>query len=386
MSESEICRVYCNGRIFEGWTDVAVSASLQDAAPRFRLSVTEGSDGTGKIVGWQIRPGDPVRIELGGRVAVDGYVDVRQAGYDAGSHGVEIQGRSKTADIIDSAAVTKEGKLQGPFTDYKLDEIARALIEPFGIALKIVGDVGAAFSSVAIQYGETVFEAIERLARLRGLVVYGDPEGALVLSAKKGEPSGSGLVEGKNIKRASATLDVSQLASDVFVAGSSPGNDDASGEAVAQQTAHASNDNAARFRPTAVVLEQPGGKEDMKARADLEMAQRAADQARAQITVYGWLKADGTLWGPGDLVHVTSPMLLLDREMGVFSVEFSQSDGAGTETTLDLVVPEALQAAQEQPAAEEPTTEDGSEGEPEAAEEEKIMAEAWSIRAPGSAA
>lgn len=247
---------------------------------------------------------------------------------------------------------------------------------------------------VAVQFGESVHEVIERLARLRGFNWHDDADGDAVLSKlAPGSASTAGLEEGVNIKRARAVFDVSQVSSDLFVVGQAPGNDEASGADVAGQSAKATNSNVQRRRPKVVVLEQPGGKDDMKTRANREMAQVAADTAKANITVYGWLKADGTLWAPGDVVHVRSPMLLLDREMAVAQVVFSQSDSSGTETTLDLVVPESLTDAAPV-EMNEPTTEDGSGGEgatdesgDEAdASENEITTAAWNIRSTGAAA
>lgn len=386
----ELCQVYCNGQIFEGWTEISIVRSMQEGSCRFRLSVTEASGGDAKMLRWQIRPLDPIRIRLGGVQAVNGYVDVRQAAYDAESHGVEIEGRSLTADAIDSSAVKGDGGPAGPFAAYKLDEIARSLLQPFGIGLKVIGDIGASFPMVSVQFGESPFEVIERLARLRGFIPHDDADGDLVLEKlDPNKQSSAGLVEGVNIKRASAVFDLSQYASDLFVVGSTTGNDEASGSEVAGQSAKATNSSVPlpRPRPKVVVLEQPGDKEDMKVRADREVAQIAAETAKATIVVYGWQKADGTLWTPGDIVHVKSPMLLLDRDMGVAQVMFTQSDGSGTETELQLVVPEALtpDAPVEEP--DPPTTEDGTEPEPgDEPTEEAVSAEAWTIRPTGAAA
>jgi len=384
----ELCQVYCNGQIFEGWTELSISRSTQEAAGRFRLSVTEPTTASGKILGWQIRPGDPVKIKLGGTLAVDGFVDIRQAAYDANSHGVEIAGRSKTADAIEAAAVTDEGKPAGPFAGYKLDEIARALLDPLSIDLKVIGDIGAVFPMVTVQVGESVFEVIERLARLRGFHVTDDADGSLVL-ANKVEPEAEpvGLVEGVNILSASAMMDLSKVGSDYFVYGQATGNDDQSGAAVANQTAKVTNDKAPRKRPKVVVMEEPGDKEDMQARGDREMAQEAERQAAVQVTLQGWFTAAGDLWKPGMTVKLTSPMLLIDRDMMVAAVEFAQSDSSGTVTNLDLITLEAFALAAPADDAPAPPTEDGGDPDDDP-EDADVSASAalWSPRSTGTAA
>jgi len=387
----DLCQVYCNGRIFEGWTDIAVTRSVQDMAGRFRLAITEPVNGAGKVLGWQIRPGDPIRVKLGGVQVLDGFVDVRQAGYDAESHGVEIQGRSKTAAAIETAAVTEDGAPAGPFTDYTLEEIARSLLAPYEIGLKVIGDIGAPFANVSAQVGESVFEMLERLARLRGFHLFDDAEGELVLANKTEDSAPIGLVEGVNILAATATIDLSQASSDLFVFGQAVGDDEASGADVANQKAVAKNSGMPLPVPRrkVIVLEAPGGKEDMKARADREMAEEAAKQTTAQVTVQGWHTADGTLWKPFMMVKLTSPMLLVDREMLVAAVEFLQSDGSGTVTNLDLMTPEAFQKVAAESTSPVPTTEDGTEPdstEGDDVEDTSLSAALWNPRATETAA
>jgi prophage tail gpP-like protein len=387
----DLCQVFCNGRIFEGWTDIAVSRSVQDMAGRFRLAITEPVNGAGKVLGWQIRPGDPIRVKLGGVQVLDGFVDVRQAGYYAESHGVEIQGRSKTAAAIEAAAVTEDGAPAGPFADYTLDEIARSLLAPYGVGLKVIGDIGGPFASVSAQVGESVFEVLERLARLRGFHLYDNAEGELVLANKTEDSAPIGLVEGVNILAATATIDLSQTPSELFVFGQATGNDDAFGVDVANQKAVAKNSGMPLPvpRPKVIVLEAPGDQEDMKARANREMAQEAAKQTTAQVTVQGWLTGDGDLWDIGMTVKLTSPMLLVDRDMMVAAVEFLQSDGSGTVTNLDLITPEAFAEAAAQPMAPVPSTEDGNDQDTNDAddvEDTSLSAALWNPRAPEAAA
>ncbi len=357
----EVCRVTCYGRIFEGWTGVNIIRDAFAVATRFSLAVTEPTNSAGDVLGWQIRPGDPVTITLGGKQVVNGFVDVRQPSFDAESHGVQIDGRSLTADIIEAAAVTDDGRPAGPFEGYTLDEIARSLLQPYSIGIKVIGDVGAPFARVATQFGESIFEFLERLARLRGLRLTDDADGDLVMTdgaQRSADPVG--LVEGVNILRASASMDVSQVASSVTVVGQSPGNDQNSGAAVANQKASASNDKAPRKRPRVVIMEEPGSKADMQQRADQELARMAADQAQAQVVVQGWFTANGDLWVPAMTVHLKSPSLLIDRDMTILRAELSQTDDDGTTTTLTLITPEAFAVGAPADNAEPPVTEDGN--------------------------
>ncbi|HWJ74692.1 MAG TPA: hypothetical protein VNX29_16135 [Kaistia sp.] len=382
---SELCQVYCNGQIFEGWTDVSVVPGFNDVATRFRLSVTEPTSAAGQVLGWQIRPDDPIQIKLGGVQVVNGYVDVRQAAYDAGSHGVEIAGRSITALAVDAAAVTDEGKPVGPFAGYKLDEIARALLDPLSIGLKVLGDIGAPFPNVTAQFGESIFELLARLARLRGFHLHDDPDGDLVLSNQLPTSDASvGLIEGVNILSASAMVDLSSQTDKIIVVGQMPGNDDAYGAAVANQTASVTNDKAKRRRQKVIIMEEPGDKEDMKTRANLEMAQLVKGQAKVQVSVQGWFKADGSLWAIADVVKLNSAMLLIDDHLAVEAIEFVQSDSEGTLTRLDLVPPASLLSVPPAGKASPPLTMDGGDA-PDDEDNDDTAAIDWNARSGAAA-
>ena len=56
--------------------------------------------------------------------------------------------------------------------------------------------------------------------------------------------------------------------------------------------------------------------------------------------MYGWFKP-GThdLWRPGEKVFVNSPRAMLNQELSLRTVTFTQDNESGTQTTLDFVAP-----------------------------------------------
>jgi hypothetical protein len=73
-------------------------------------------------------------------------------------------------------------------------------------------------------------------------------------------------------------------------------------------------------------------------------------------------------------------MLLIDRDMAVHTVQFTQDDRGGTETTLDLVPPESLTS--DPPAASSTGSDSGEGGDGEA---EPTSDTAWNSRSTGVA-
>lgn len=353
MSESidpNLVEIIVNGMSYRGWTDVTATAALDEAARSFSVSITEQSplDEAGGFMGWPVMPGDDVEVKLGGQKVITGYVDSRQASYSFTEHGVQVSGRSKTADAIDSSA----DQPRGEFKNVRLDALAKTLCAETGLTVTVEGDAGKPFPVVRIQPGETAFEVIDRLARMRGLTVTDDEEGGLILSDGEGKGEPIRLVEGDNILTGTATLRADQKYSKVKVKGQRPRASDDDEEADGETAdgdywddieAEAEDKTVKRKRTLIIQAEEPGDEDAVKERADREVAKRKAETIECGVTVVGFFSSPGKLWKPGDRAHVISPMLHLDRTLVVKSVTWKQSFNDGSKTELTLTIPEAVE-------------------------------------------
>lgn len=361
------CDLIIGSKVYRDWVEVQVTRSLRDLASSFSLSVSERWAGSGEP--WRIRPGDEAVVRLGGITAITGYVDAYQPAYDEQSHGVQIVGRSRTADLVDSSAVVPDGELKG----YKLAAVSRRLTEPHGVGVVVKMPEGEPFPSVDIQQGETSAEVIDRLARLRGGAPHDDAEGNLVLERIDVNASAAAqLVEGQNIKRASAVLRNDMRYSEYIAKGQRPGTDEEWGEDAAGQSATVKDPHVKRNRPLIVVAEDPADEEALRERADWEAATRAAESVRASVTVQGWTYAGGRLWEPGMVVSLDSPMLAIKRRMLVERVTYLQNDAEGTITIMELVPPEA--------ATPEPAT--GEDGDGTSSPDTRTYDDIWTETKP----
>lgn len=327
-----------NGADYTGWTEVTVNRSMGEAASSFSLELTEIAEGLASFSAWRIRPGDACEVYYGPTLVLTGYVNVWSPTFDATSHRISAQGRSKTQDLVDSSATHPGGELR----DYRIDAILRTFADEHGVEVVVGANVGRKFDVVRILQGETRFEVVERLARQRGLLLTDDAEGRAVLTrADQMAAAVASLVEGVNIKAGGATFRDDQRHSEYTVKGQRPGTEAAYGHEAAARRAEVSDENVKRFRPLIVLAEGAADPETMVERADWEATRRAGEAVSAQISVVGWEYAPGSLWTPGEAVAVTSPALNLDRTMVINSASYRQG-AAGTTTDLELVTPESL--------------------------------------------
>ncbi len=338
---SETAVLTVAGKAYTGWTSVMVRRAYGATASEFEFTAAEPLDtATLDFSNWRISPGDKCTVTLAGILAFTGYVFVRQGSFNAKNHGLMITGRSLTADAVDSSAPGF-----GQYKGYTFQALASALAESVGVNLMIKGSSSALslpFPQFSITPGETVFEAVDRLARMRGLHLTDDGSGRWIASVfdPKGAAQGQ-LVEGKNLVEARASIDGSHAFHIINVSAQRPGNDQVNGQACRDNSATATNPAVRSTRFKIITLDEPGSPQDCANRANFEVAYNATNIVDCHCVVQGWQSAPGTLWDVGVNYSVKSQMLDLDRPLTARQVTYRQSE-AGSRTDIDLCTPESL--------------------------------------------
>ena len=314
---------------FSGWKSVSITAGIDRQARDFKLSVTDrwpGSDVARRVV-----PGDKCKVCIGKDLVLTGYVDSTPIIYDKESVTVAVKGRSKTADLVDCSAVYKPGQ----WKMRTIKEIAEDLARPFFIDVVAAVDVGERIPDHQLQPGETVFESIDRLLRLRSLLSTDDAEGNLVLTRASSDRASTELVVGQNILTGKAALDFKQRYSEYTVKGQQPGGGSARSRVEATHM-----DLTIRRRPLVIIADGQPDLDTARERANWEAAFRVGKSYQAVYTVQGWRQADGSLWLPNQLVRVKDPIIGFDLDLLVTEVTYSLSD-MGSITTLTVALKDA---------------------------------------------
>ena len=338
------CRLYVNGQIFGGWTDVSIQQSMSSVAGAFSIGLTERW--AGRTETWAIPAGAQCRVEIGGQTVITGYVDSVQVSHAASQHSITVSGRDATGDLVDCSA--ENGTyLQQPFVS-----ICRALVAPYGIAVVDQAGVSYTVKRFVVQTGESVFQALERAARLAGVLLTSDGYGRLILTQAGGAGRATtALVTGPagNVLSASFTHDASQLYSVIRVKSQCTASglnqfdiSVASPEAELPRTiGAASTPGVDRYRPLTLVAETQALADRCRQRAAWEAGRRQALARTLTCTVQGWLQGDGTVWKPNTLVRVVDPLLRIDEDWLIRDVSFSLSV-SGSTTQLTLAGPDAF--------------------------------------------
>lgn len=323
------------GRSFTGWTSASITRSVENVAGQFQLGIA-------KPVGADLqalKPGQSVRLTINDKPVVTGWLDEFEANVTGNDYTLSINGRDKTGDLVDCAAVYQGGMWSGR----TLAQIADDLCGPFGISVRWeVTDATAskAFSSFKLEHSETVYEALGRAARMRGVLMTSNADGDLVFT-QAGTASAGSLELGKTL----LSLDYNHSWHDRFslykvVGGHACGG--STGDAitdVAQITgpsADVADPEVTRYRPTIKIADHNITQQTAWARADHERRHAIAKSTRFTGTVQGWYRADGPLWEVNFIVSVTAaPLGIQAMPLLIAGVQYQMDDnGLTTQLTL----------------------------------------------------
>jgi len=325
--------VLLEGQSFHGWKTVSISKSLESVCNEFSILLDDKFDGLNTA--WPLKPDTNIRIGIGTERVFTGRIEVVDPSFDAEGRSFTIAGRSNAGDIVDCSH-------EGP-TEYKnisLAKLAEEMVKPFGLKV-FLSVVPKLIEKFAVKPGETVFEAIDRAARLQGFFWIATRGGNIRLTRAARARSFSTLEQDVNVLAAGAVYNSSKRYSKYIVKGQSEGLEDFFGKNASQPEGIARDNGVKRNRPLIIIAESTIDGAKAKTRAEWESSTRLAQMARVRVTTDSWRQADGSLWGLNQLIKVKSSYLGLDQDMLSVGITHNKSNGGGTTTDLVLVDPQA---------------------------------------------
>lgn len=327
---SEYVRLAVAGFAYESWTQAAVGYGAKQAAPAFAVTVTDATDDWGDK--WNFMPGTECSLTANGDLIVTGIIDKMTPSFDASNHTVNITGRSKSKDTIDSAAEHETGEMRN--------------MTPLQIA-QALDKQGVGFTSSAqmdkvplfrINPGETVFEAVERVCRKQELMLMGTPQGGIEIAAGETKRVHPALQEGDGFMLGgSATLDESDQHSEYKVRGQKVYGTDKGSLQVDVTT---KNSNVSRHRPKHVIPESDIDEDSGSKRGKNHRNKQQAKGITASIKTQGWHDQNGKLWVPNTLITIISAKLKLQMDLLLNDVHLTYGP-QGSFSQLNFVQPSA---------------------------------------------
>lgn len=334
VSVDDAATFYVDNKIYEGFKNLKLSRNLTQLTGSFEITLVDKWRVDQED--FELKPGQEISCRLGNTPLYKGYIDRLSISLSSSSRNLTISGRDKTGDLVDCSIIGNN-----EFNNMTIDAIAKELVKPFGIGIVIFSDIGKPFTKFTVNQSETVFEALERLAKQRDLLLTSSPVGNLVFEKKGTVRSSSELIEGVNILQSAVTFDNTERFSEYHVKSQAPAllgsiNDNTKGKGLAK------DNGILRYRPTLLISENPADSAGSQKRAQWEASFRAAKGMQVSVMTQGWTQKGGELWATNQTVHLYCRSLGLKQDMLIQRVRFEQSE-SGRRTELELIRPDAFE-------------------------------------------
>lgn len=182
--------VEVNGIAYQGWLQSDVERSIEAISGTFNIPVS-------MIPGQSapIKRQDAVRVRIGNTQVMNGYVLSAEPFYRKDDCGYRVIGRDRTGDLVRCSAIHKGGQWRLA----KLEQVAKDLLAPYGIEVRVDTDTGEPLTDFKLSHGESVVDALARAARLRGVLVTRDDDGRLLLTKAGKQRFAGAIVRGQNV-------------------------------------------------------------------------------------------------------------------------------------------------------------------------------------------
>lgn len=338
MRNAEQVTVVAGGRIIGGWERVTVTAAIDEAVRSFAIEMAEGAGQ------FRYPPGTEVQIfalggpETGpsglGDLLCDGYTNAYEASGDHASHRINIRGRARGQDFVDSSAEHPTGSFEG--------ETPLAIAKSLNRwPIQITADVDLeAIPDAQLMPGETPFQMLERYARPEGFSLMGEPDGSIRLTNASAATAHYGiLLEGHTIKSFQVSLTDGSRHSRYIVRGQRRAG---TGAASLRVKGEAKDAGVKRDRSRQIVNETDTDGKRAKRRAEHEKRRAAGKSVQAAVQTQGFRDFRGQMFAPNKTIYVHAPRLMhLTQTMLIKGVELT-FDKSGAMSQLTLVDPRAF--------------------------------------------
>lgn len=341
-------KLHLDGKAFTRWVSARVTRSMQQLAGDFELVVG------GAWVEGGLRPssaaGKTCEIHIAGVRVQTGIIDSAPANFDATSHGLRLEGRDRTSDLVDCSAPAVQ------WIGRTLADVARDLCKPFDIKVIDRAGLKTPFKTYKPHDGDSIFAALDQGARYRGVLLLSDVEGNLIIDRVGSVTAADTLELGKNIISGSGGRDLRECFSAYTVKGQKRGSDPA---ATAQVTATITDRQLiTRHRPLTLVCDGPVTAGAARTRAKWEASVRAGRAQAITYKVKGWQQSTGALWEPNQKVQVIDPYNDINEKRLITDVTYSLDDQSGEVAEITVMPPAAFAKL----AEPEPEKEDDYDG------------------------
>jgi len=350
-----LLEVGTDGKQYSNFTTANATVALDKASGSFNFTAVST-----KAIPLPFKGGEPCSIIVENQKVITGFIENIEVSYDSKSHKIVIQGRDKTADLIDStlnniklnAGITLKRAIEEVLKEIKLDVevIEEVETEPFN----------EAEDKLNAKIGQNAFEFCEKLARKRQVLLTRDGLGNIVITNGIGKDDGailqnkipqtfaeelSGQAPINNIETGSVSYDLTKMYSRyIFKSQLNPVAANFAGEVpivdmTRQETTTTDEaiNSLRESRQLVIKSENASGKNQLQKRADWEANIRKSRGVVYSCTTNQFKDSKGNLFKPNALIQVIDDFCGINSKLLLNSVQYSFDKESGTQSTLSFL-------------------------------------------------
>lgn len=321
--------VEIGGAQHKNWKSYDIDSDFLVPADAFSFEVGAPSDNT--VL--DDYSGKEAKVSINGELVLTGIVDTTRHGISKSNRTFTLNGRDKASILLDCSA---------PITNVKgmtvLSAIKR-IVEPLGIKnVTLKAENNPELDKVDIEIGETAWSAITKCANSAGLHCWFDPQGVLIVGgadystspvatlycAKKGDKN--------NFTEAMLTYDISQQYSEITFLAQRHGRGKDKNQNDLKWVYK--DPDVSVYKPKTVVVPDVENLDALKKWAKKYISDCQLNSFSLTIIVPDHKTKDGTLWTPGQRVHVICEEYGIDAIFFLMGRRFMLSRLNGTKTEL----------------------------------------------------
>lgn len=330
--------------VFHGWESLQISKSIDALAQTFSFQIPQKFQQTNSE--FRLKPGTRVAVFVNQERVITGRVEKLSIALSADTKTVQVSGRTLNADLVDCSATGNS-----EYQSINIIDFARQLSSPFGIKVFNSLEGAGNIPKIAVKTGDSVFDVIDKAARLQGGFWISTREGNIRLTRAGRGRADSKIHEDVNMESGTVTIDDSERFSRYTIKGQQPGSDNYPGATANSAEGIATDSGIFRFRPLAMKAEGNVDTELAKKRAQWEASTRLAKAIKIEVQVQGWLQETGVIWGLNQLINLKSETLGIDGDFLSTTIQHVRNDSEGTVTKIGLTRQDAYTPEPDIPAA-----------------------------------
>lgn len=302
--------------------------------------------------------GAPVTVKIGGDTVLTGRIDSVQRSIARGGVTLSLSGRDSAAILVDCAAPILTSR------QMELTDVVAQIVRPLGITkIRIEAESAIRSDKISAEPGERAWDMLLRACAGRGLWPWFSPDGTLVIGGPDytKSPVASLIMrldgKGNNVLSLSDASSIDKSFSELTVLAQSHAHSSSAKQLAVVDVEDASdiemNTGTAEtgqhgmkavvkdptvgyYRPQVMVVGDADNQEQINYRARKALSDARLAGYSLTAVVHGHRNSDGTLWEPGQRIHVLSEPHGINAVYFLMGREFNGGRPSGTTTTLRL--------------------------------------------------